>query len=84
MHLEDFTLSLDVKKLKITNGEELKEHDNNVDNGSCLKKSNQKWMCISNKLSDNEAKTEQEDDDILQGNGSEIRSSEKVFLIPLK
>ena len=68
-----------MNKLKITNGEELKEHDHNVDNGSCLKKSNQKWMCISNKLSDNEAKTGQEDDDILQGKSSETGSSEKVF-----
>lgn len=78
LHLEGFTLSPDFKKLKINNGEELKEHDDNVDNGSCLKKSNLKGLCVSNKLSDNEGRTGQQNGDILQRKSSETGPSGKV------
>lgn len=78
LHLEDLTLSPDEKKPKKTTSEELKEHDHNVDNGSCLKKSNLKGLCITNELSNNEAKPEQEDGDILQEKSSETGSSQKV------
>ncbi|KAL6348396.1 hypothetical protein AAG906_005704 [Vitis piasezkii] len=63
---------------KKTTGEELKEHDCNVDNGSCLKKSNLKGPCITYELSNNEAKLEQEDGDILQEKSSGTGSSQKV------
>lgn len=84
LHLKDFTLNPDVKKPKRTNGEEIKEHDHNADDCSCLKKSDLKGPCNSNELSNNEVKPEQEDYDILQERSYETGPSQKVSSDPVK